>query len=76
MRISKDEYKLLSGELVEVGGMDEVPEGATLWNGYNYKTQEWWFEGKKDVRTLEQLREDMNAKKGIPATMYHIFDKN
>lgn len=58
-RISKDEYKL-NGESIFIGGMDEVPEGAELWSGYNYDKQEWWFNGKKDTRTLEELRANNN----------------
>lgn len=55
-RVSKDEYKLPTGESVFIGGMDTVPEGAVLWNGYDYSKQEWVHQGKKDVRTLEELR--------------------
>lgn len=56
MRTSHDIYKLPDGSLVAIDGMTEPPQGSTLWKGYDYDKQEWVFEGKKDTRTLEQLR--------------------
>jgi len=43
MRTSKDIYKIINGKKI-------------LWKGYDYKNQYWVFEGKKDTRTLEELR--------------------
>ena len=56
MRTSKDIYQLKNKKLVAVGQGVEPPEGSKLWIGYNYQLQEWWFEGKKDVRTLTEIR--------------------
>lgn len=55
-RTSKDEYVLPTGEHIFVGGQDTVPAGATLWNGYDYGKQEWIYQGKRDTRSLEELR--------------------
>lgn len=55
MRTSCDQYKLSTGELVNVSQMHTPPEGAVIWNGYDYEKQQWIFEGKPDTRTLEQL---------------------
>ncbi len=56
MRTSKDEYKMPDGSMVYIGGMDEVPAGAVLWKGYDYTNQYWVFEGRRDTRSLEELR--------------------
>lgn len=64
-RLSKDEYKLADGSSVFVGGMDEVPEGATLWRGYDYKNQYWVINGERDTRTLEDMIKENEAKHGI-----------
>ena len=56
MRFSKDQYRLQDGRIVGVSQSEEAPEGATLWNGYDYVKQEWVFEGKKDERTIEELK--------------------
>ena len=55
-RISKDHYKMPDGKDIFVSGGETPPEGATLWNGYDYIKQQWIFKGKRDTRTLEQLR--------------------
>lgn len=60
-RTSRDQYKLETGEMIEVSGIERAPKGATLWNGYNYTTQQWYHNGTPDIRTLEQLREEMYA---------------
>ena len=52
MRTSKDIYKLNNGKFVAIGGDQEPPKNGKLWHGYNYDLQEWWFEGKKDIRTF------------------------
>ena len=56
MRTSNDIYKLQNGKLIEIDQMTQAPENAKLWRGYNYDKQEWIFDGKKDIRTLEQLK--------------------
>ena len=56
MRTSKDIYKLADGRLKGISQDEQPPEGATLWCGYDYSRQCWIFEGKKDERTLEQVR--------------------
>lgn len=77
MRKSNDEYRLPTGEIVSVSQWDinELPEDAKLWNGYDYENQYWVHEGKRDMRTLEELRAEREKKNGIPATMYNIFDR-
>jgi hypothetical protein len=60
MRTSKDEYKTLDGSLVAVSQDQKPPQGAVIWNGYDYKNQFWVFNGEKDTRTLEQLKESLN----------------
>ena len=56
-RASNDQYKLTSGELVEVAQGKELPTEATLWRGYDYTNQMWVYEGKEDTRTLEVIKE-------------------
>jgi len=57
MRTSKDIYKMANGKLLSFDQMTEIPQGATIWSGYDYENQEWVFEGKKDTRTLEELKQ-------------------
>lgn len=59
-RQSCDQYKLATGELVNVSTMEEPPQGAVLWNGYDYDKQYWVHEGKRDTRTVEELRASLN----------------
>lgn len=47
MRTSKDEYKLLNGEIVALSQMETPPEGAIVWNGYDYSKQCWMENGQK-----------------------------
>lgn len=61
MRTSKDIYRLRTGELVAVSPSEQPPHGATLWSGYDYTAQCWVYEGKRDTRTLEELRASMAA---------------
>lgn len=56
MRISKDIYKLKNGKLIAISQSMKPPKDSKLWSGFNYHLQEWWFEGKKDTRTIEELR--------------------
>ena len=60
-RASNDQYKLTSGELVEVAQGKEPPTEATLWRGYDYTNQMWVYEGKEDTRTLEVIKEQMET---------------
>ena len=55
-RTSKDEWKLPDGSILALTQDQEPPAGAIVWNGYDYEKQEWVFEGKKDTRTLEEIR--------------------
>lgn len=57
--MSKDEYKTIDGQSVFIGGYDDIPEGATLWNGFNYNAQKWIYNGKPDTRTLEELQQSI-----------------
>jgi len=56
MRTSKDEYKTKTGEIVAISQNEQPPQGAKIWNGYDYENQCWMHNGRKDTRTLEQLR--------------------
>lgn len=55
MRTSKDIYKL-DNKLIAVSCAEFPPVGSILWQGYDYEKQMWIFEGKKDERTLEEIR--------------------
>jgi len=61
MRTSKDEYKLSSGEIIALSQNEQPPENAKIWNGYDYKNQYWVYQGKKDTRTLEELRKTIES---------------
>jgi hypothetical protein len=56
MRTSKDIWLLLSGELIALSQDEKPPQGATVWNGYDYALQCWIFEGRRDTRSIEELR--------------------
>ena len=56
--------------LVSVDQTNEAPEGSQLFTGYNYNTQEWYFKGKPDTRTLEELKASM------PMNVYKIKYEN
>lgn len=61
MRTSRDVYKNALGALIQLSQNEQSREfiaahGLTLWSGYDYDRQEWVHEGKKDTRTLEELR--------------------
>ena len=62
MRTSNDTYKLLDGSYIEINQSTNPPVGAKIWNGYDYKNQYWVFNGKKDTRTLEEVRLALNNK--------------
>ena len=59
MRTSKDEYKMPNGEIVAISQIEQPPEGARIWNGYDYINQCWIFNGERDTRTLEELKAAM-----------------
>ena len=56
MRTSKDVYKLPDGTIVALSQDQAPPEGSVIWNGYDYRNQYWVLDGKRDTRTLEELR--------------------
>lgn len=58
-RTSNDQYKLVTGEIIELNQMQEVPQGAILWNGYDYEKQYWVYNGERDTRTLEELQSSL-----------------
>jgi hypothetical protein len=60
MRTSNDEYKTKEGDIISISQDTIPPEGAIVWNGYDYKNQMWVFEGKKDTRTIEELKLSLN----------------
>lgn len=66
-RSSCDQYRLPSGIVVNCTSakieQEILKDGGVLWNGYDYQKQEWVFEGKKDMRTLEELRASIEGKK-------------
>lgn len=53
MRFSIDQWKLKDGSIIIAF---KAPKNAVLWRGYDYKNQYWIFEGKKDTRTLEEIK--------------------
>lgn len=59
MRTSSDIYKLKNGKFVAIDQNKKPPKDSKLWSGYNYNLQEWWFKGRKDIRTLKELRKAM-----------------
>ena len=63
MRTSKDEYKLPDGTIAALSQDQAPPEGAVVWNGYDYRNQYWVREGARDTRTLEELRAAVENKK-------------
>lgn len=52
-----DEYKTKDGKIVAVSQSDAPPEGSRIWNGYDYQNQFWVFHGKRDTRTIAELRQ-------------------
>lgn len=56
MRTSKDEYILTNGEIIALSQNEIPPQGARIYNGYDYHNQYWVFGGKRDTRTLEELQ--------------------
>lgn len=72
-RTSCDQYKLPNGIIVNITKAEHLDhvlkDGATLWNGYNYDTQQWYHNGAPDTRTLEELTEamGMNARQRLGA---------
>ena len=63
MRTSTNQYRLPTGELVYQHDERNLPTGAILWNGYDYEKQCWIYKGERDTRTLEELRESIEASK-------------
>lgn len=67
-RLSCDQYRLPNGVIVNCTSAkieaEILKDGGVLWNGYDYKKQEWIYQGKKDTRTLEELRESISLRKG------------
>ena len=60
MRTSKDQYKTKKGNIIAVSQNEKAPEGSKIWNGYDYKNQYWVYQGKKDERTLVEIRMTTN----------------
>ncbi len=56
MRKSSDIYKLSNGKLVIINLDTRPPANATLWRGYDYDNQFWVFEGKRDCRSLSEIK--------------------
>ena len=63
MRTSNDTYKMSDGSLKNIDQITSIPLNATLWQGYDYINQYWVYEGKRDVRTLEQLQQAINKER-------------
>lgn len=61
MRNSNDIYKLSNGKLISINQMTKSPKDSKLYTGYDYDLQEWRFEGKKDIRTLKELKQKHNS---------------
>ncbi|MCX6724220.1 MAG: hypothetical protein NT155_03575 [Candidatus Staskawiczbacteria bacterium] len=56
MRTSNDEYILPDGKIISLGQDQQPPKEARIWNGYDYQNQYWVYQGKRDTRTLTELR--------------------
>lgn len=60
MRTSCDQYRLPNGIIVNCTSAaieaEIKKDGGTLWNGFDYKAQQWVYHGQKDTRTLEELQ--------------------
>ena len=56
MRTSNDEYILPDGKIISLGQDQKPPQEAKIWNGYDYQNQYWVYQGKRDTRTLAELR--------------------
>ena len=56
MRTSKDQYKMSNGTIVSIPQSELPPRNAKIWNGYDYVNQYWIHNGKRDNRTLAELR--------------------
>ena len=72
-RTSHDIYKLPSGELVPVSCDQAPPENSTLWNGYDYDKQEWFYQGQKDTRTIEQILKDARECLAPKRSVSYVF---
>lgn len=55
MRTSCDQYKTVEGNIINVFDLDSLPDGAILWNGYDYDNQYWVYNGSRDIRSVEEL---------------------
>ena len=53
MRFSIDQWKLKDGSIIIAF---KAPRNAVFWTGYDYKNQYWVFEGKKDTRTIKEIK--------------------
>ena len=66
MRTSKDEYINPAGRLImlpnnKYQSQEFIKEHKLkLYNGYDYENQCWIYKGKKDTRTLEELKAATN----------------
>ena len=58
MRTSKDEWRYPDGSIVALSQDQTPPDGATVWNGYDYRRQMWIHNGKHDTRTLAELQDE------------------
>lgn len=61
MRTSKDEYILPNGKIIALSQDEQPPRGAKIFNGYDYKKQYWVYKGKKDNRTIEELKKVIHS---------------
>ena len=56
MRKSQDQYITADGQIVTLALDAPKPPGLILWNGYDYENQYWVHNGKRDTRTIEELK--------------------
>ena len=63
MRTSNDIYKTSAGELIELDQMTRIPDGAIIWQGFDYERQIWIYNGVEDKRTLEELQAEIKKAK-------------
>ena len=63
MRTSNDVWKLADGTLVSFNQDTQPPEGASVYDGYDYKEQCWIHRGARDTRPIEVLKRAMQMGK-------------
>lgn len=66
MRTSKDEYINPLGQKIQLSQNEQSLDfikanGLKIYNGYDYNKQCWIFNGERDTRTLEELKQALKV---------------